>query len=635
LRSKTKDFTMKIPASEKLSKIIIAASTAILVAFAFFFKGASDDGDSLNHYFYARFAFQHPENFFHHWAKPLFVTLAAPFAQLGLVGVKIFNVACIALAAVLTFRIAEKLNIKNAWLGTLIYFSLPMTSFLTLSGLTEPLFALWCIAGIYLMVFNRPVASVLMLSFLPFVRSEGLIIICIFILYLLIKKQWKYLPLLLVGHIIYGIAGAPFHNNDFLWTINANPYARTDGFYGAGDWFHFIRHLPPLTGKIAFILLGVGLLYGLIRLIGFWRNKNDFSKAELWLIYGSFMAFFVGHTTFWALGIFHSFGLLRVLLGVLPVMSLIMLQGANILIEASKKVTYKNTNKIVIFFAVVISLGGILSNGRSFFAVTGEQIAVAKMMEQHGAAWKKDPHRVYYYDAPAVTEGLGIDCFDKKIHRSTGDTRNEPIPNGAIIIWDDGLSKLEQNTMPEDFLTLPGVKKIGIFKGEYRLLRRLNWVEVFQKDSIIATPNTIIFEENFENIAENVSEKMAFEGKKVGFINEGKAFSPTFKSFLKNYTDGKKTLKLRFSGMVMTEDKGKADWQSPSIVTSVESKKENAFYHAKPAIDATMENGKWHAFDVTETFSPQILDNEKLVFYLWNPTKYNLFMDNLKVTVVE
>ena len=65
--------------------VIIATLTII------FFDGTGDSGDSIHHYQFAKLAPLHPELFFNHWAKPLYVLLASPFAQFTFIGVKIFN----------------------------------------------------------------------------------------------------------------------------------------------------------------------------------------------------------------------------------------------------------------------------------------------------------------------------------------------------------------------------------------------------------------------------------------------------------------------------------------------------------------------------------------------------------------
>ena len=65
---------------------LIIVTTIIIL-----FEGTGRSGDSIHHYLFAKFAPLHPKLFFNHWAKPLYVLLASPFAQFGFIGVKIFN----------------------------------------------------------------------------------------------------------------------------------------------------------------------------------------------------------------------------------------------------------------------------------------------------------------------------------------------------------------------------------------------------------------------------------------------------------------------------------------------------------------------------------------------------------------
>ena len=50
---------------------VVAAAFTI-----FYFNGTGDSGDSPMHYLFAKYAPKHPELYFDHWAKPLFVLLA-------------------------------------------------------------------------------------------------------------------------------------------------------------------------------------------------------------------------------------------------------------------------------------------------------------------------------------------------------------------------------------------------------------------------------------------------------------------------------------------------------------------------------------------------------------------------------
>ncbi|HEX2616254.1 MAG TPA: hypothetical protein VHL57_01865, partial [Flavobacteriales bacterium] len=139
--------------------------------------GTGDAGDSISHYFFARYAPKHPTLFFDHWAKPLYVLLACPFAQFGFVGIKVFNAGLSGLSAWLAYRIAQRLGVQHAAVAALLVLCVPLFYVLTFSGLTEPLFAAVLGASVLLMLEDRARWALLVASFLPFVRSEGLLIL--------------------------------------------------------------------------------------------------------------------------------------------------------------------------------------------------------------------------------------------------------------------------------------------------------------------------------------------------------------------------------------------------------------------------------------------------------------------------
>src|SRR4051812_29644308 len=73
-------------------------------------SATGDSGDSVLHYLYSHYAPKHPELFFDHWAKPLFVMLSATFASFGFNGLVAFNIICAALTSLFTYYTVRKLN---------------------------------------------------------------------------------------------------------------------------------------------------------------------------------------------------------------------------------------------------------------------------------------------------------------------------------------------------------------------------------------------------------------------------------------------------------------------------------------------------------------------------------------------
>ena len=180
---------MKI-SENQIVKIIIGLFFAIGCFVIAHYDGTGDTGDSITHYLYARYAPLHHELFFHHWAKPLFVLLASPFAQFGFNGIKFFNLLNATLTLWLTYKLAKQLNLPNPIVAILILATCSGYFTLTFSGLTEHLFAMLLVLAVLQIVQERFILGSLIVSFLPFVRSEGLLMLGVLGLFLLIKSTF-------------------------------------------------------------------------------------------------------------------------------------------------------------------------------------------------------------------------------------------------------------------------------------------------------------------------------------------------------------------------------------------------------------------------------------------------------------
>ena len=407
-------------------------------------SGTADEGDSIMHYLYARHAYQYPSHFFHQWAKPLYVLLAAPFAQFGMTGMKIFNLAVSTITLWLTYRTAKRLSIPNAPLAAFFAMFSPMLMIVTLSGLTEPLFACWMMAGIYGLVNHRKVFSLLWLSFLPFVRSEGLVILCVILVYLLIKRYFKYIPLLFAGHIVYAMAGYLIHK-DPSWMSNTFPYAVWSSAYGQGTWMHYVQNLPSVISVPLCFLLAFGLLYGLYVLIGkfIFRDKNAISDEELYLVYGITVVYFIAHSAFWALGIFNSFGLVRVMAGIIPLMAIISLRGFNAITQTFRFPWLKYLLIAIVLLFPFINTKYAFKWKRDF-SLKGDQQAELQLgnyVKQNFPAYK---NHVFFYEPAYLSLTLDINYFDSTKHKRLLNAFAENnFPPASFLIWDDWFAPME------------------------------------------------------------------------------------------------------------------------------------------------------------------------------------------------
>lgn len=303
--------------SDRFIWIIIIILNLVLV---YLNQSTFDSGDSVLHYVESHQAWQTPHYFMDMWSKPLFILLSSPLASLGWYGMKLFNSICILLSAFYTKKIFEYFRL-NGWWGVFISFFAYSFFLVQSSGLTEPLFTLGLTAIVYYYLIDRYLLASSILSFLPFVRSEGYIIGVIILVYLVVSKKYKAIPILALGTFVYGIVGL-FVFEDFLWMFHQNPYSGIEEKYGSGDALHFFIQLPYVIGLPIFLLAFLGGYHAILRLF-----KGNLQTKEFYLIFGIAVGYIVAHSIFWRYGLFHSYGLTRVLIVIIPLIAFIAYRG--------------------------------------------------------------------------------------------------------------------------------------------------------------------------------------------------------------------------------------------------------------------------------------------------------------------
>jgi len=434
--------------SDSVAILIIVLLAVPVLYFSIFVPFETDTGDSVVHYFFARYAFQNPMLYFDHWAKPVFTLLASPFAQFGFSGMKLFNGLAGLLSAWLAYCIARKLDLKFAWLAIVFVFFAPAYFVKLFSGYTEPLFGLMLIASVYLVLIQRPVLAAILMSFLPFVRSEGLIIIMIFALYFLIRKNYKAIALLLSGHIVYSFAGLLAGKN-FLWIFTEIPYKAISS-YGKGDFSHYPAQLLLTIGVPLFILSVVGIIILLLNLFAPKIRTVAANKPEVQLlVLGSFIAYFLFHTISWGFGLFGSMGMSRVLTTMVPLLAVISLIGFNFLIDWRFRSKFPLQAIIYVPIIAYILIFPFLSNPASIDRKKDLQRS-PEMKIMHIVASdinKSYPNKFLYYSNPYFSYALNINPFDRSKHLCFTDWQVEKSlrPN-SLIIWDNWFSVVEERT---------------------------------------------------------------------------------------------------------------------------------------------------------------------------------------------
>lgn len=277
-----------------------------------------DSGDGLAHYFIANYALENPVLYLDHWGKPFFTLLASPFAVFGIKGVIIFNILLFILTSWVGFLCLRLLNVSvllHVLVPVTLIYSYDYTSNI-LSGLTEVLAGFMIVLSAYFLIRKKWVWMAIVMSLLPFCRSEGQLIIVLGIIVLLYNKQYKSLPFLFVGLFVYGVIGI-FSFGDFFWYFNQNPYSTKDSIYGSGDWMHFWNLKHQFLGKLGVILTIVGFAALIFVIV----KKRIASLRIDFLFFGicTFFCIVLTHAYLWKYGLKGSLGLTRIITIGLPV----------------------------------------------------------------------------------------------------------------------------------------------------------------------------------------------------------------------------------------------------------------------------------------------------------------------------
>ncbi len=442
-------------------EIFLALSIFIfLLGIALSTNTTGNSGDSVTHYLFSRYAFKYPQFFLHHWAKPVFVLLTSAFSQFGFKGIMVFNCLCASLAAFFTVRTAKLLKIRNSLLVYLIIFSSPLYFKMIFSGLTEYLFALFLIVGIYLFCNTKYITSLAIVSFLPMIRSEGLLILGVFGIALLVIRKYSLLPFLTIGQVVYSVIGT-FYYRDVLWVFNRIPYAGSGSHYGKGELLDFFHRLNYVIEKPIYIFLIIGILGISVRY--FLQDRNIGQNIGTYLVLSSFLVIFIAHSIFWWLGMFGSMGLPRVLNAVVPMIAILALKGIQDVLGRFQNLTIRGI--LLVVFSCIIFLypysprsQGVVYNWK-LFDVEEHSLINEEVVPYIERKFSNYSNSRVYFSHPYLSLALHIDHFDNQRHQELQLLHPDSCPEDAIIIWDDWFSVVEAGVNLENL------------KGRFELLK--------------------------------------------------------------------------------------------------------------------------------------------------------------------
>jgi len=347
---------------------VFAIALGVLLAFVLLLVRAASDGllemgDGVNHYMIARYAWKHPLLFLDLWGKPLFTLLASPFAQVGHVGVAVFNALVAAAAAWAGIRALRSAGGAAQLAFPVLVLLAPQYVLMVMAGMTEPLFGLVTVLVVLLLVNERYTAAAAVASLAPFARPEYVAFLPLVALWLAYERKWRALPWCVLGFVVYGVVttvvkGAP------LWFWTGDPYKHASGAYGSGPLDFFVHRAEMIYGRA---LLTLGVVALLLWPVIHWRDRDHRRTHRLMLLCAALpvLVIVAVHSILWYTGWRGSAGLVRVLATSVPLAGLFTAftlgRGAQLLLVSVKLrgVVASFALPAVVAWAVVDLLGNV------------------------------------------------------------------------------------------------------------------------------------------------------------------------------------------------------------------------------------------------------------------------------------
>lgn len=401
-----------LPSPQKLFLWTVISYILLFV----FSNGVNGGADTYVHYQMSKYSWEHHDLLLNQWGKPIFTILFSPIAQLGLKAVVLTNLALILFEAYLVFEITKKLKIAHAWLAAFLFLWAPVVFGNAISSLTEMICALFLLLFIHWALKGRYALGAVVLSFMPFARSEGFVIIGVVALYFLFTRKWKYLPLLVIGSVIFDVAGY-LYTGFPLWIFDSNPYVNTDiTVYGHGSLFHFFYWAVPVFG-VAFLLV-LWATWDKLRTLArrlseIVKPTSDLEETKIlfWVVFGGFWGYFLAHTMLWFLGMWASLGLTRVMFVVAGPMAILATLQWNKFLSHRDDFFKRKWNRI---FVGLTFVGAIVSN--AILQSVPVRLGVEEELMQEACDWTIEQgiytgQRIYSGHA-YTTIALNKDPFD-------------------------------------------------------------------------------------------------------------------------------------------------------------------------------------------------------------------------------
>lgn len=649
-----KNFTEK-----QLPWILLGLITVTMVILTLISEGYSGGADNINHYFLSRYAFQYHLLFFDSWGRPLYTIFSSPFAQISFLSVKLLNVFYGLCTAFLAYLIAKRLDIKPAFLVLIFVVFTPIYCVMMPTSLTEILFSLLMVLAVFLFFRENYIASAIIISFLPFARSEGIIMVPVFFLAYLFKTRYKPIPFLLTGFVVFSIVGSFFYK-DLFWIINNPPYPIHHPIYkDKGPLLHFFINSHFIFGTPLLILFLIGSVWLLIEFI---RKKLSFRTDTFFailLILVPFAGYFIFHSLLYWKALGGSIGLIRVIAAVFPLAAIIALMGYQWIIRIFFKHPWQQAGVAIITSTLVII---------ACFKIYPFPVRLSPEETQikNATTWVKAAglghHKIIFNDLN-VPFYMGLDPYNPEkcaqkwfVHHK--DPSPNAMPDSAVFIWDSHFGPNECQVPLDSVMMNPHYQLLNRFlpPGEIKTYGGDNYeVYVFLRLPKGITSNNVAQLELLKK-AEEANLKVVYS--KMLDFEEGAAsqdtvqytkrtavsgttsfkmaanaeFSPAIEIKCSSLPEKKEGMRIK-AAVAVFPDVSFQD-NKTFLVVSLEDSKDSYQYSSFPMQEKAPLLNQWNPVNVVVSVPEIRSSKDKIKIYLWHQGKKGFLMDDLKVDIL-
>ena len=444
---------------KKQFPFIILTTIILIQFFLLLFNGDNYVGaDNLSHFQIARYSFKHPELFLDLGGKPVFTILLAPFTLFGYNAAKAFNLIVAVLTLVLTANLSDKI-FKGVSDYTIILTAFsPVYFFLMITCLPEVLFGLFAVGAVYLFSRNKFYYSAIVLSFIPFILFEGVVLFLVFALAFLLKRKYWPLFFLCFGTVVYTVIGY-FAFSDWLWILHKFPNSMEGSVSGSGSLYLFITNSNLIFGVPFLVLLVLGLVYWLFQIIRNYSSKDE-NVVLFLIISGSCLAFFATQSNVWWKGTEGLPGIIRVSGAVIPLAALIAGKGFQFISEKIKD--KRIATGVLLLFAIVQVVMLFL-----LYDMPTKMNPVKELVKKSSNYVKQADFsgKVYCFD-PEIIFQLGIDPYDQSKCSLGIQDKVQPSKSmewGDLLVWDADFGSIRSSVQLGNLEKDPFLKKIESF----------------------------------------------------------------------------------------------------------------------------------------------------------------------------